>query len=124
MEPTPKVTRDDVEQMVRRDFPAEQFEKVMSILDEIKKNSDDARASFQLNILKLSHGKIELLHRNIDAFYTNFAAQPVPQITRKQVERIIHRDFPAEQFAEVAAILDEYGKKVGSMKPTESSLLF
>jgi len=50
--------------------------------------------------------------------------EPTPKVTRDDVEQMVRRDFPAEQFAEVAAILDEYGKKVGSMKPTESSLLF
>ena len=36
--------------------------------------------------------------------------QPTPKVTREDVERIIHRDFSADKYAEVAAILEEYGK--------------
>lgn len=37
--------------------------------------------------------------------------QPVPKVTSKHVERIVNRDFPAEQVAEVMVFLDEYGKE-------------
>jgi hypothetical protein len=36
--------------------------------------------------------------------------QPIPQVTRNDVECIVRRDFPADQFQDVIAILDEYGK--------------
>lgn len=35
--------------------------------------------------------------------------QPTPDVTRSDVERIVRRDFPLEQFAEVMAMLNEYG---------------
>jgi hypothetical protein len=35
--------------------------------------------------------------------------QPTPTVTVNDVERIVHRDFPQEQFAVVMDILSEYG---------------
>ena len=35
-------------------------------------------------------------------------AQPVPQISAEDVDRLIRRDFPLEQFADVKAVLTEY----------------
>jgi hypothetical protein len=115
MQETPKVTSADVEQMVRRDFPAEQFESVMSLLEQIKKEPEEARINFQLNILKFSFGKIEHLRKLMptvseaapDDVKKN-VRQQVPKVTRKHVERIVRRDFPAEQFSSVFSILDEY----------------
>jgi hypothetical protein len=117
MQETPKVTSADVEQMVRRDFPAEQFENVMSLLEQIKKDPEEARINFQLNILKLSFGKIEHLrhlmptHSETTSGNSKFVNQQVPKVTRKHVERIVRRDFPAEKFSEIMAALDEYGKE-------------
>ena len=37
--------------------------------------------------------------------------QPTPSVTRSDVERIVRRDFPSEDFATVMALLDEYGTK-------------
>jgi len=117
MQETPKVTSADVEQMVRRDFPAEQFENVMSLLEQIKKDPEEARINFQLNILKLSFGKIEHLrhlmptHSETTSGNSKFVNQQVPKVTSKHVERIVRRDFPAEKFSEIMAALDEYGKE-------------
>jgi hypothetical protein len=36
--------------------------------------------------------------------------QPVPSISRADVERIVRRDFPADREREVFALLGEYGK--------------
>jgi hypothetical protein len=117
MQENPKVTCTDVEQMVRRDFPAEQFESVMSLLNQIKKEPEEARVKFQLNILKFSFGKMENLrqlmptHPEIKSGDSKFVNQPVPKITHKHVERIVRRDFPAKKFSEAMAALDEYGKE-------------
>ena len=35
--------------------------------------------------------------------------QPVPNVTRADVERVVKRDFPADSVAHVSAILDRYG---------------
>jgi hypothetical protein len=37
--------------------------------------------------------------------------QRTPSVTRSDVERIVRRDFPSEDFATVMALLDEYGTK-------------
>jgi hypothetical protein len=35
--------------------------------------------------------------------------QPVPKVTRADMERIVRRDFPVEQLPEVMAILHQFG---------------
>ena len=40
-------------------------------------------------------------------------AQPVPDVTPNDVERIVRRDFPNEQFADVITILGEWCTKSG-----------
>lgn len=35
--------------------------------------------------------------------------QPIPKVTENDVFRIVHRDFPTEQFDAVMSILSEYG---------------
>jgi hypothetical protein len=35
--------------------------------------------------------------------------QPIPDVTFDDVERVVRRDFPEEQFAVVMAMLNEYG---------------
>ena len=37
--------------------------------------------------------------------------QPAPTVTRSDVERIVRRDFPSQDFATLMALLDEYGTK-------------
>ena len=117
MQEAPKAMCADVEQMVRRDFPAEQFESVMALLRQIKKEPEEARINFQLNIVKLSFGKIEHLrhlmptHPDNTSADNTFVNQPVPKVTSKHVERIVRRDFSPDKFEEVMAILNEYGKE-------------
>ena len=38
-------------------------------------------------------------------------AQPTPTVTNRDVERILQRDFPADQVTEVRAILEAYGRE-------------
>lgn len=38
-----------------------------------------------------------------------FEHQPTPHVTPEDVERVVHRDFPADEYTAVLAILDEYG---------------
>jgi len=35
--------------------------------------------------------------------------QPHPNVTSADVERVVRRDFPADRFAEVMVVLNEYG---------------
>ncbi len=37
--------------------------------------------------------------------------QPIPGVTNEDVERVVRRDFPAERFDEVMAVLREYGRE-------------
>lgn len=39
--------------------------------------------------------------------------QPVPDVTPSDVERVVRRDYPSEQFADVMTLLDECGTKEG-----------
>jgi hypothetical protein len=43
--------------------------------------------------------------------------QPVPSVTRADVERIVQRDFPADRQAEAFALLDEYGRATWHRAP-------
>jgi hypothetical protein len=105
------ITRNDVEEKVRQDFPPEKFADAMAILDVIKKDAEDLRAHFQLGILNKSQGNLELLRQNVETCDKRSVSQPVPKVARKHVERIVRRDFPVEKFAEVMAALDEYRKR-------------
>ena len=113
MQESPKFSRDDLEQIVHQEFPADQFSTVMTILDELSPKSKKNRISIQINLSKGSRGKIEILRKHIDSSNAFLAQprQPVPKVARKHVERIVRRDFPSEQFENVMAILDEYGKE-------------
>jgi hypothetical protein len=43
--------------------------------------------------------------------------QPTPNVTSADVERVVRRDFPAERFAEVMAMLNEYGVEDWQREP-------
>jgi|SRR5271169_2725829 len=61
-QPVPDVGPNDVERIVRRDFPNEQFVDVMTILDECgTKNVERGRPRVQLAALKLAQGSVEKL---------------------------------------------------------------
>src|SRR5687767_10672686 len=63
MQPTPTVTRVDVERVVRRDFPVELFVQVMAVLDEYE---DRECERVQLAVLKLAGGNVERLRYEIE----------------------------------------------------------
>src|SRR5687767_3459069 len=67
MQPTPKVSRSDVERIVRRDFPADRFDYVMTTLDEYgTKDWQRERDRVQLAVLKLAAGSLDALRRYIE----------------------------------------------------------
>ena len=112
MHTTQTKSREELEQIVRREFPAEQFSTTMAILEELKATSEEHRTDIQFNLANLSRGSIEILRKQIQSA-NDFLAQPhqpVPKVTRRLVERVVRRDFSAEQFENVMAILDEYPK--------------
>lgn len=65
-QPTPEVTRSDVERIVRRDFLPEQFNTVMSLLDEYGPEAWQCeRARVRLAALKLADGDLQKLRHQI-----------------------------------------------------------
>ena len=66
-QPTPTVSRLDVERVVRRDFPSEAFSDVMSVLDGYGTESfQREKERVQLAVLKLAGGSHEKLRRGIE----------------------------------------------------------
>ncbi len=66
-QPTPTVSRADVERVVRRDFPAEAFSEVIAILDAYGvKDYEREKDRIQLAVLKLARGCLQNLRREID----------------------------------------------------------
>jgi len=61
-QPTPSVTRSDVERIVRRDFHSEDFATVMALLDEYGTRSHETEKDrVQLAVLKNAAGSIDEL---------------------------------------------------------------
>jgi hypothetical protein len=61
-QPTPRVTRSDVERIVRRDFPSGDFPTVMALLDEYGSRSHEGEGNrVQLVVLKNAAGSIDEL---------------------------------------------------------------
>ena len=61
-QPTPSVTRSDVERIVRRDFASEDFATVMALLDEYGTRSHETEKDrVQLAVLKNAVGSIDEL---------------------------------------------------------------
>jgi hypothetical protein len=48
--------------------------------------------------------------------------QPIPQVTAEDVERVVCRDFSADEYASVIAILSEYGTEKWHREPTRVQL--
>lgn len=64
-QPIPDVTQDDVERIVRRDFPAARVQDVIAILGESDNKWKSARV--QLAALKLSNGSLKVLKKSVAA---------------------------------------------------------
>src|SRR5262245_19325929 len=64
MQPTPTVSRADVERVVRRDFGPELLPQVLSILDEYVELE---RERVQVAVLKLANGNLDDLRRYIES---------------------------------------------------------
>src|SRR5262245_56684190 len=65
MQPTPTVSRADVERVVRRDYPADQFAHVMAMLDTYG-NDERECDRVKLAALKLAAGNLEELSDFLD----------------------------------------------------------
>lgn len=67
-QPIPEVTLNDVERIVRRDFPVIQFDSVMAVLKEYEESTSGRRERprVQLATLKLANGDVEALRTHIN----------------------------------------------------------
>jgi hypothetical protein len=84
----PSITATDVERIVRRDFPDEQFDIVMSVLTEYgteKWHREPSRV--QLAAMKLADGDVNALRRHIDTAKQDYrdvlAAAEYPEYSKK-----------------------------------------
>jgi hypothetical protein len=111
-QPHPKVNRADVERVVRRDFPPEQFDSVLALLDEYGvKDFQSEKDRVQLAVLKLAGGSIEKLLQTIEvamidyrdvlapAEYPKYQAEvsPTEKLPVKKYNRIIESDWQQYQ---------------------------
>ena len=111
-QPIPDVTENDVIRIVQRDFPTEQFETVMSILNEY--GAEEWQRSVnrvRLAVLKLAREDLQALRREIDvaksdyrdvlayAEYPEYMQKfsPSAEIAQAERERIIRADWSQYQ---------------------------
>ena len=104
-QPIPEVTENDVIRIVQRDFPTEQFDAVMSILNGY--GAEDWQHSVnrvRLAVLKLADGDLQALRRSIDSDYRDVLAfaeypdymqkvSPSAALAEVERERIIRADW-------------------------------
>jgi hypothetical protein len=67
-QPIPKVTSNDVERIVRRDYSETQFDSVMAVLKGYEESASGRRECprVQLAALKLANGQLEALRTHIN----------------------------------------------------------
>ena len=112
-QPIPEVTDNDVTRIVRRDFPAEQFEDVMSILNDYgTEGGQHSISRVRLAVLKIADGDLQALGREINvakrdyrdvlayAEYPEYMQKVSPSAEPAEVERerIIRADWKQYQF--------------------------
>ena len=111
-QPVPDVTFNDVERIVRRDFPSEQFDTVMAMLKQYgteKWHRESARV--QLAILKLSHGDLHKLHIVIDVAKKDYRDVMAPAEYPEYSRRLHTRELPVEvQERIIRSDWDQYQK--------------
>lgn len=75
----PDVTKDDVERIVRRDFPGGQFDPAMAVLERYGTETwHRERARVQLAALKLSNGDLHKLEAAIETAKKDYRDVLVP----------------------------------------------
>ena len=111
-QPIPAVTENDVIRIVHRDFPLEQFDAVMSILNDY--GTEDWQRGVnrvRLAVLKLADGDLQLLRREIDVAKSDYRdvlayaeypeymqkVSPSAAIAGVERERIIRADWTQYQ---------------------------
>jgi hypothetical protein len=61
----PDVAQEDVERIVRRDFPAEQFPEIIAVLGEFDSPWESTRIRVRIAVLKLADGDVKALRKNV-----------------------------------------------------------
>jgi len=116
-QPIPSVTWTDVEELVRRDYSADQVGEVSSILKEYEKDSSDQEPSrVQVAVLKLAHGNVERLRLHIKAATINRR----DVVLAAQYPEYLKNGFPVEALPSQRKVQD---KLVGSERFAGSNLL-
>jgi hypothetical protein len=69
---SPERTAEDVERIVKRDFPAEEFAPVMAILNEYVARFNDDPSPVRLAVLKLADGNVERLRALIESAKSDY----------------------------------------------------
>ena len=68
----PIINSDDIERIIKRDFPQFQFSEVMNILMKYVSQSEEGRFRVYASILKLSGGDIRLVKEYIEKANADF----------------------------------------------------
>ena len=112
-QPIPEVTKNDVVRIVQRDFPAKQFDIVMSVLNSYGTEQWQRGVNrVRLAVLKLADGNLQVLRREIDAAKSDYrdvlALAEYPEYMQKvspsanlgevERERIIRADWKQYQY--------------------------
>jgi hypothetical protein len=107
-QPTPKVSRADVERIVRRDYPEEEFLDVLNVLGEYgTEDYHREKERVQLAVLKLARGSPEKLRREIEgakcdyrdvlapAEYPDYSKKifRIDELPKEEQRRIIEADW-------------------------------
>ncbi len=96
-QPHPDVTFNDVERIIRRDFPIEQFDTVMAVLKQYgteKWHRECARV--QLAVLKLSNGDLHKRHIAIDVAMKDYRDVIVPAEYPEYSRGLHTRELPVK----------------------------
>jgi len=102
-QPAPKVSRDDITRIVRRDFPGVPEGKVVEILDRYGTSDwQRERDRVQLAILKLANGDLEALRKHTDIACSDYrdvlAAAEYPAYSQHGWSRPLAGGEPAKIF--------------------------
>jgi hypothetical protein len=112
IQPIPTVTAEDLERLVRRDFPPDEYDSVMTLLNEYgTENWHREKLRVHLAILRLVEGHFEQLRAHVDmakhdyrdvlayAEYPNYMREvpPSEMIDDSTREEIIKRDWRQHQ---------------------------
>ena len=93
-QPIPEVNENDVERIVRRDYPAEQFDTVMNMLNEYGVEQWQRENSrVRLAAMKLAAGNLEMLRRALNSAKVDYrdvlsgAEYPTYESNSSQIEK-------------------------------------